>query len=265
MSSYNWNAEDYERNSKAQQQWARELIGKLSLSGSEKILDVGCGDGKVTAEIASFVPNGNVIGVDNSIPMIELANKRYPPKEYSNLSFEVMDAKSLSFSECFDIVFSNAALHWLKDHGPVVKGAYRGLRPGGKILFQMGGKGNAKVILSVLEEIVSLPRWGLYFEDFEFPYGFLGTEQYEELLNDTGFCINRIELISKNMEHDGKEGLKGWIRTTWLPYTERVPSELREEFIEEVAASYLEEVPIKSDGKAYVEMVRLEVEAERLA
>ncbi len=265
MSTYNWNAEDYEKNSKAQQQWARELVGKLSLAGSERILDIGCGGGKVTAEIASLVHDGHVVGVDNSIPMIELANKRYPSKEYSNLSFEVMDAKSLSFNECFDVIFSNAALHWIKDHSPVVKGAYRGLRPGGKILFQMGGKGNAKIILSILEKMVSLPIWYPYFEGFQFPYGFLGTEQYETLLNDTGFCINRLELVPKNMEHDGKEGLKGWIRTTWLPYTERVPSELRKEFVEEVATKYLEEVPSTSDGKAYVEMVRLEVEAERLA
>ena len=264
MSTYNWNAEDYEKNSKAQQQWARELIGKLSLSGAEKILDVGCGDGKVTAEIAGLVRDGHVIGVDNSISMIEFANKRYLSKEYSNFSFVVMDAKSLPFNKCFDVVFSNAAIHWIKGHSPVVKGAFRGLRPGGRILFQMGGKGNAKAILAVLEEMVSLPRWNSYFEGFEFPYGFLGTEQYEELLNDSGFYINRIELISKDMAHDGKEGLKGWIRTTWLPYTERVPSELREEFVEEVATKYLEEVPITSDGKAYVEMVRFEVEAERL-
>ncbi len=67
--------------------------------------------------------------IDNSISMIELARERYPSKKYLNLSFEVMDARELSFSECFDIVFSNAALHWLKDHRPVVKGAYRGFKP----------------------------------------------------------------------------------------------------------------------------------------
>ena len=129
----------------------------------------------MTAEIANLVHAGHVIGVDNSTTMIDLANKRYPSKDYSNLSFEVMDARSLSFSECFDVIFSNAALHWLKDHSLVVKGTYRGLRPGGRILFQMGGKGNAKVILYVLEEIVSLPRWDSYFKGFDFPYGFLGT------------------------------------------------------------------------------------------
>ena len=265
MSSYTWNAEDYEKNSKAQQRWARELINKLSLTGSEKILDIGCGDGKVTAEIASSVPDGQVVGVDNSISMIELARERYPSKKYPNLSFEVMDARELSFHECFDVVFSNAALHWVKDHWPVVKGAYESLRTGGKILFQMGGKGNAGEILSILDEILSFPRWRPYFEGFEFPYGFLGIDEYEVLLKDAGFTINRVELVPKDMEHDGKSGLKGWIRTTWLPYTERVPDELREEFIEEIATKYLEEVPVTSDGKAHVAMMRIEIEAERLA
>lgn len=263
MNTYTWNAKDYEKNSKAQQLWARELIDKLLLTGVEKILDIGCGDGKVTAELASSVPNGLVVEIDSSISMIEFASKRYPSKKYSNLSFEVMDANSISFRECFDVIFSNAALHWLKDHKPVVKGAYKGLKPGGKILFQMGGKDNAKTFLSVLEQVMSLPEWKPYFENFEFPYGFLGVDEYEVLLKDAGFVINRIELIPKNMEHDGKQGLKGWIRTTWLPYTERLPNEIKEKFIEKIATRYLEEVPVKPDGKAFVAMVRIEVEAEK--
>ncbi len=128
----------------------------------------------------------------------------------------------------------------------------------------MGGKGNAREIISVLNEILSLQRWKPYFKGFEFPYGFLGIDEYEVLLKDAGFTINRVELVPKDMEHDGKPGLKGWIRTTWLPYTERVPNELREEFIEEIATKYLEEVSITSDGKVHVAMVRIEIEAEKL-
>ena len=177
MSTYTWNAEDYEKHSQAQQNWARELIDKLSLKGTEDVLDLGCGDGKVTAEISRSVENGSVIGVDNSTSMIELAVERYPSSQYSNLSFTVMDASNLSFEECFDVVFSNAALHWVKNHKPVVDGLFRSLKPSGKILLQMGGKGNASHILSVLSEIQSSPEWQPYFEGFEFPYGFLGIEE----------------------------------------------------------------------------------------
>ena len=263
MSRYHWNAKDYEDNSKAQQKWARELIAKLNLKGSEDILDLGCGDGKVTAEIACAVANGSVVGVDSSEPMIALARQKYPQKENRNLSFEVMDATRLSFKERFDVVFSNAALHWVKEHEPVVEGLYRSLRSGGKILLQMRGEGNAAAILCVLEALQRSNEWSGYFAGFEFPYGFLGIEEYKRLLDKSGFGIERVELIPKDMEHDGRLGLEGWVRTTWLPYTQRIPEEKRDRFVEALVSAYLEKVPLDQEGKAHVAMVRIEVEATK--
>ncbi len=88
----------------------------------------------------------------------------------------------------------------------------------------MGGEGNAAVILSILDELQTSNEWKRYFTDFDFPYGFYGIEKYKRLLDESGFSINRVELIQKDMEHDGKSGLEGWIRTTWLPYVERIPN-----------------------------------------
>ena len=264
MNKYSWNAADYEKHSQAQQKWARELIEKLKLKGTEDVLDLGCGDGKVTAEISSYVSNGSVVGIDNASDMINLAVERYPESKYPNLKFKLMDARKLAFNECFDIVFSNAALHWVKDHKPVVRGLSKSLRPGGKILLQMGGKGNASYILSVLGEIQSKLEWQQYFDNFEFPYGFYGMDEYEALLQQNGFKVNRLELIPKDMEHEGKSGLEGWIRTTWLPYTERVPTEKRDKFIEAISTRYIERMPIDSNGKVHVAMLRIEVEAEKI-
>lgn len=267
MSSYRWDSEDYEKHSGAQQQWARELIAKLSLTGSETVLDIGCGDGKVTAEIAQSLNRGSVIGIDSSPSMIELARKRYPDGEHANLSFTLLDAvharSETAFASCFDLVFSNAALHWVKDHRPVVDGIASCLVPGGKILLQMGGRSNAHAVVEVIEELQVLPRFAPYFIDFDFPYGFLGIEEYETLLNEAGFIDQRIELIERDMIHDGKAGLCGWIRTTWLPYTERIPEQQRDEFIDMIASRYLQRKPLDADGKAHVDMVRLEVEARK--
>ena len=93
-----WNAADYAANSAAQQTWARELIAQLSLRGDEHILDVGCGDGKVTAEIARAVPTGSVTGIDASPEMIRFARKTFPPRQISNLKFQVMDARKIRFA-----------------------------------------------------------------------------------------------------------------------------------------------------------------------
>src|SRR5215468_8208607 len=92
-----WSAADYASNSVVQQAWARELIAKLKLRGDERILDVGCGDGKVTAEIARALPKGTAIGVDASAQMIEFANHTFPASKNPNLEFHVMDARHIAF------------------------------------------------------------------------------------------------------------------------------------------------------------------------
>jgi trans-aconitate methyltransferase len=263
MKTFTWDPKDYKNHSKAQQQWARELIEKLNLTGSENILDIGCGDGKVTAEIAGIVRKGSVMGVDNSDVMIALAMEQFPPEKHNNLSFTLMDASSLEFDSKFDVVFSNAALHWVKDHRPVVEGIYRSLKPGGKALLQMGGKGNAGGILSVIDDLKHLKEWEPYFDGFEFPYGFLGTEEYNALLNKAGFAVERVELIPKDMQYKDSDGLKGWIRTTWLPYTARIPEEKRDGFIDNIISAYFEREPADADGNIHVDMVRLEVSAKK--
>ncbi|MEJ2056848.1 MAG: methyltransferase domain-containing protein [Desulfofustis sp.] len=263
MKRFDWDSRDYEKHSASQQKWARELITRLSLEGTERLLDIGCGDGKVTAEIAAILKDGSVVGIDSSESMIQLARKRYPASRYPNLIFVLMDAVSLRFQNRFDVVFSNAALHWVKDHRPVVEAIYQCLKPGGRIVLQMGGTGNARTLIGVMEELTAHPSWSGWFEDFEFPYGFLAADDYLQLLNEAGFADSSAELIEKDMVHDGEDGLKGWIRTTWLPYTQRLPERLRDEFIDLVAARYLELEPLDASGKAHVDMVRLQAEARK--
>src|SRR3954467_2096087 len=108
-----WSAADYASNSVVQQTWARELIAKLKLRGNERILDVGCGDGKITAEMARAIPKGEAVGVDASPQMIEFASKTFPASKIPNLEFHLMDARKIHFVRQFDLVFSNPALHWV--------------------------------------------------------------------------------------------------------------------------------------------------------
>jgi len=261
MKNYKWDAREYEKHSQGQQKWARELIEKILLKGTENVLDIGCGDGKVTAEISNLVSKGSIIGIDNSAAMIKLASDRHSKATYPNLSFQEMDAGKLQFNDRFDLIFSNAVLHWLKDHKPVIKGMLKSLKQGGRILLQMGGEDNAAEIVNVLSELQTERKWHSYFNEFNFPFYFPGTNEYKALLLDYGFTINRIELIPKKMAHGGIEALKGWIRTTWLPYTERVPEEERERFIDVVSKKYIERYSANSKGIINVQMVRLEVEA----
>jgi trans-aconitate methyltransferase len=261
--SYVWNAQDYAKNSSNQYRWAQELIPKLQLNGNETLLDIGCGDGKITAEIAKHLPNGKAVGIDSSEQMINLAKTSHPNRP--NLTFQQANATNLTFQNEFDRIFSNAALHWILDQKAVLKGVFRCLKPGGKILFQMGGKGNAKEILAIFDLILQEDPWMGLFEDFKFPYAFLDTTQYQALLVESGFVPVRVELIPKTMKLMGSAGLAGWIRTTWLPYTERVPMGLRDAFVEEIVKRYLKTHPATVEGEVNLSMVRLEVEAEKPA
>jgi trans-aconitate 2-methyltransferase len=261
MKGYGWDAGDYARHSSAQRDWARELIAKLALQGDECVLDIGCGDGEVSAEIASAVPAGFVAGIDSSLSMVRLARSRQHFAEIANLDCCLADALDLPFRAAFDVVFSNAVLHWVHDHRRVLAGIRRILRPGGRMLLQMGGTGNAAEILRLAAGVMQEPQWVGYFADFVFPYAFYGPEDYLPWLEESGLHPLRVELIPKDMTHQGASELEGWIRTTWLPYTERVPEELRGQFVRQLAASYLARHPLDGTGRAHVAMVRLEVEA----
>jgi len=263
--SYVWNADDYAKHSSGQYKWAKELIPKLKLSGNEALLDIGCGDGKVTATLAKYLPNGCVVGVDSSEDMIVLARRTFPHEAYPNLSFQRMDARALTFQARFDKVFSNAALHWIIDHKSVLHGVQRSLKGGGRLLFQMGGKGNAQDVLAVLDGLFMEKPWREFFVGFGFPYGFYTPEEYRVWLCEAKLEPERVELVPKDMQLPGREGLAGWIRTTWLPYTERLPSDLRERFIEQIVTTYLKRHPLDESGVAHVRMARLEVEASKPA
>ena len=174
-----------------------------------------------------------------------------------------MDARKLTFQNEFDRVFSNAALHWIVDQQPVLDGVARSLKAGGRLLFQMAGKGNAKDILSIIDELIGVQPWKDFFCNLTFPYGFYDPEEYKAFLHQAGLVAERVELFPKDMKHKGAEGLAGWVRTTWLPFTDRLPADIRPKFVDLIVNRYLELHPADSAGVVHVGMMRLEVEAHK--
>ena len=195
MNKYGWDAKDYASNSQNQYAWAKELISKLQLASDESILDIGCGDGKITAEIAQTVPKGRVVGIDSSPNMINLAKHNFPQQRFSNLSFELMNAQQLVFEQEFDVSFSNAALHWIMDQKSVLAGVYKSLRSGGKTLFQMGGKGSSQPVIDIFDELKTNSKYQSFFSDFKFPYNFLTPQEYIPLLIQAHLEPIRVELF----------------------------------------------------------------------
>ena len=259
---YQWNPSDYERNSSAQERAAEAVITRLNLRGDEHILDIGCGDGKVTAKMAALVPQGRVTGVDSSPEMIDFAGKKFPPAECPNLRFERADAQNLKYSDEFDIAVSFACLHWVKDHLAVLRGISRSLKPGGRVFIQCGGRGKDDDIFSLARRIIKSEKWSGYFRDYSNPHGIYGPDEYHDWLSQAGLEEITASVTVRDMLMPGREGLDGFIRTTWLSLTSRIPEEKREKFIAEIADRYLELHQVE-DGLAKVGMGVLEVEARR--
>jgi trans-aconitate 2-methyltransferase len=256
-----WNASDYAENSLAQAIWARELITRLNLVGDESILDVGCGDGKITAELAEKVRNGFVLGIDASQNMIDYAQSKFA--EVRNLRFQQMDACQIQVETHFNIVFSNAALHWVDDQPAFLRGAFQALKSGGKLVLSCGGRGNAAEFVEVFEHLKAQLSWQTYLADFQSATFFHDDQDYLRWLQEAGFQPLSVALVPRDMTHMGRQGLAGWIRTTGSAYTHCVPQSDRDRFIAEYVEAYLAQHPLDSDGYSHVKMVRLEVEASK--
>ena len=184
---FTWDAKDYARHSSTQQTWARELISKLKLNGCESVLDVGCGDGKITAEIAGYVPDGTVVGVDSSKEMIELARVDFAKNKYPNLSFQVIDARQLAFSGTDSMLFFQT----LRSTGSRTTGLSsrvfkRASNRGAAYCCKWAEKETPNQSFLFLDEMMSENEWSQYFSDFVFSYGFYDPEEYTVWISEAG-------------------------------------------------------------------------------
>jgi trans-aconitate 2-methyltransferase len=263
MTSMNWNASDYAKNSHGQFAWALVLVERLSLEQSAVVLDIGCGDGKICVELARRVPCGRVVGIDSSAAMIELAQRTWADK-IPNVEFRVCDAQALEFHDEFDLAFSNSTLHWAPDHPAVLRGVAAALKPGGRLSFSMGGRGTAAVVYQALDELASTSQWSHFLVGVRSPHHFYGPEEYNDWLPKAGLTPKRVALVPKPMRHPTVQALEGWIRTVWVPYVERVAEDQRITFLRELTDRVLARCDTE-DGALLLPMVNLEVDANKVA
>jgi trans-aconitate 2-methyltransferase len=261
--SYQWNAGDYAQHSAGQERWARELLPLLGLRLDDRVLDIGCGDGRITSVIASLVPNGHVVGIDSSAEMITHATAA--TRSIPNLTFQQRDALNLDFSEEFTAIFSNAVLHWIRNQARVVEQIARALRPSGRVLVQCGGEGNGQGVIDSFTTVAAKDSWREYFQNFESTYGFYSDRDYGRWLKEAGLIVDDLRLIPKDMVHADVAAFQGWLRTAWHPYTSRVPENARTGFIEEVTRDYLRTFPADTSGNLHVTMIRLQFLAHKPA
>src|SRR5437762_1989722 len=173
-----WDAAEYSRRSSLQEAMAQEVFALLDLDGSERILDVGCGNGKITAEIASRASKGSVVGVDPSRDMISFAQGHFGPATLPNLRFAVADARHLPFKDEFDLVVSFNALHWIPDQQAALSSIRSTLISGGRAQLRLVAAGARTRLENGVEETRATSKWSAYFPDFREPYLYRTSEEY---------------------------------------------------------------------------------------
>jgi trans-aconitate methyltransferase len=186
--THEFDGKKYETASTHQKEWGAKLIEELGLKGSEQVLDLGCGDGVITRQIAERVPKGNVLGIDASQGMIDAAL----PKQRNNLHFRKIDIRHLDFENQFELIFSNATLHWVFDHHLLLKSAYRALRIGGFIRFQFAGEGNCTNFENVIREAIAVKEFRSHFDGFEWPWYMPSVDEYSRLAGSSGLRFVRV-------------------------------------------------------------------------
>ena len=238
-STFEFDGEKYRTASKHQKEWGSRIISELKLNGHEHVLDLGCGDGVLTAQLAELVPYGWVLGIDASQSMIGAAMKLKSP----NLMFRLMDIMGIDFANEFDLVFSNATLHWVKDHRGLLKSCYSALKPKGTIRFNFAGDGNCSYLFKVVNEVMRSERYDKYFHNFDWPWFMPTIDEYRNLLKETEFIGMRVweENADRYFANEGE--IVKWIeQPSIVPFLRSITDEKdKREFRDIIVARMLQE------------------------
>ncbi len=223
-----WDANRYDAHYSFVWERGRGVLELLAPQAGERILDLGCGTGHLAAQIAEM--GARVVGIDSSAEMIAEARRKYPQVE-----FDAGDARSFRFEHPFDAVFSNAVLHWVREADLVIESAWKSLRPGGRYVIEMGGKGNVRRIVEAMTAAYrrfASPQGAGHDPN---PWYYPSIGEYSGLLETQGFEVSFATLFDRPTPLEkGDAGLRNWIRMFGGTFLEDVPEKKREDFFHSV-------------------------------
>ncbi len=259
MGTFEFDGDKYKKASRHQKEWGNSLIGELSLKGKEEILDLGCGDGSLTEYLSQFVPGGNVMGIDASEGMISTAVRRTKP----NLIYKKEDINDMDYENRFDVIFSNAALHWIKDHKKLLKNAFRALKENGVLLWDFAGDGNCSNFFGVVREKIESEEYRQYFRDFTWPWYMPKRAEYEKIIAAAGFSAYHITEVNRDRFFENADEMIKWIdQPSIVPFISALPNGMKGKFREDVIRDMLKRTR-QADGTCFETFRRIHVKARK--
>jgi trans-aconitate methyltransferase len=244
-----WDPESYAKSARFVSDLGEPLLELLAAKRNERIFDLGCGDGALTAKIS--LAGCAVYAADASFAQVEAARRR-------GVRAFVMDGRQMAVKRIFDAIFTNATLHWIRPPEQVIQQVARCLKPQGRFIGEFGGQGNIATIRAALH--TALGRRGIDPWTID-PWYYPAPEEYEALLAKCAFKVVSMELMPRPTELPGD--MRDWLGIFAQPFTRAISEPERESFVDEVRAA-LAPALRKADGRWYADYVRLRFKAVRL-
>jgi trans-aconitate methyltransferase len=257
-----WDAATYRAVSALQEWLAAKSLASLTLAGDERVLDVGCGDGRISAAIAAGLPSGSVLGVDASQHMVDFAAAAFPPAEHPNLRFATANAAALALAPEFDLAGSFNALHWVLDVPAALRGLHMAMVPGGRALLRFVPAGTRRSLEDVIEDTCAAAQWRSWFADHRAPFVHPDAGAYAALARAAGFTVKGAGLAHEAWDFGSRPAFAHFAAGTFVAWTNRLPEDRRDTFIDDVLDRYAAVQPPPPVENAFV-FDQLEIELEK--
>jgi trans-aconitate 2-methyltransferase len=256
LSGTDWNAVAYDDLSDPMFEWGMAVLGTLELQGDERVLDAGCGSGRLTEELLRKLPGGEVVALDFSPKMLEQARLRLA-RFGGRVEFVHASLQEFELANKVDGIFSNAVFHWVPDHAAMFRSLHRALKPGGWLVAQFGGVGNLAQTYRRAHEVAEEARFQVHLRGGKESPHFENPESTQERMEAAGFRVSEAKLHTVVPRFERKERYEAFLQTVVLrETTATLPETLQKEYLEEISRRTWHD-----EGAYSLDYVRLTVRA----
>jgi trans-aconitate 2-methyltransferase len=258
--SKEWNATLYHQISSPQVSWGKKVLSRVSLRGDERLLDAGCGTGRLTRDLLGALPHGKVVALDVSQNMLEEARAYLEADFPGRVEFVRCDLLDLPFNQEFDGIFSTASFHWVLDHDRLFRNLYQALRPGGWLVAQCGGGKNIARLLARAQRLMESPAYASYFAGYESPWEYSDAATAALRLKNAGFEQIETSLEEAPTRFPTAAEFHQFVENVILRHhLQKIPdAAVRERFMTELTREFATE-----DPPFLIDYVRLNLKARR--
>lgn len=230
-----WNAASYHQVAAPQTSWGERVLARLTLAGNERVVDAGCGSGRLTASLVARVPRGHVVALDRSANMLAVARTNLRPTFGSQVSFVRAALPAMPLAGWADVVFSTATFHWIDDHPALFANLLVALAPGGRLHAQCGGGPNIKEARALAEQVMRRPTYWPHFAGWQGPWLYAGAEETAARLTAAGFVDVHTDLAEATTTLATAADYRAFVTTViYHPHLARLPDALRGPFVDDV-------------------------------